>query len=78
MADLQEEPTNSETPNTIESPQAANYGSENNYVRKTMCKLFNTKKGCTRGLSCHFKHETKDKARDDCKFWTRRKCKFSD
>ena len=73
---LEIEPTNTEIPNKIESPQKANDGSDINDISNKICKYFNSKKGCRRGESCHFKHGTKDK--DDCKFWMKGKCKFSD
>ena len=72
MTDLKRNLPTRKTSNSIESPQA---GRDNHCVRNKICKYFNTKKGCTRGICCN---ETKDKDRDDCKFWMRGKCKFSD
>ena len=74
----EKEPINTETPKKTESLQTAESDTESNSFRNKICRYFNTNKGCKRGQLCHFKHETKGNGMDDCKFWMKGKCNFSD
>ena len=43
--------------------------------KTTKCKYFKREKGCRRGKTCHFSHESEND-QQDCKFWLKGKCKF--